>query len=52
MLSLSFSVPLSFSFSHSLLLSLFLSVSVCRWMRDTVENSERVTDPSMDTGTP
>lgn len=45
---------LAFSYSHSIFLSfsfsLFLSLS--RWMRDTVENSERVTDPSMDTGTP
>lgn len=63
--SLPFSLPRSFrlapSRGHSLFpsLSLRLSfsllpppVSVSRWMRDTVENSERVTDPSMDTGTP
>lgn len=51
--SFSFTLYLSFSLALFFSLSLFsLSVSVCRWMRDTVENSERVTDPSMDTGTP
>ena len=48
----SLSLSLFLSLSLSLSPSLSLSVSICRWMRDTVENSERVTDPSMDTGTP
>lgn len=66
-LSLSLSLSVSHSlfilrpFTLALFLSLFsppsssaltLSRSVSYWMRDTVENSKRVTNPSMNTGTP